>query len=285
MNFTEILRALQFKATVSQVTQFLAEEDSKPYHVWKLDTEKGSLVLKKASPEERAVYETFFPEGGPVPKVFAFGEYASESYMLMEYIPGTSLCHCTRDRLRRTLDALICSQKPYWNSTVGGGVGYHFQKCFESRQKRLPYMGDLATAYHAYLDAFAAVPRTLCNDDLLPINVVVNEDRAVMLDWEFAGILPYPCAIARLLAFGEEDAQALFPMTEEDRQFALDYYYEHLVAEKGISASEYRRTMDLFFFKEYSEWVYCAGISGDFEMEYYKKYSEKARSLAKKLGF
>lgn len=42
--------------------------------------------------------------------------------------------------------------------------------------------------------------------------------------------------------------------------------------------------MDLFFLKEYSEWVYCAGISGDYEMDYYKKYSEKARMLARKLG-
>ncbi len=285
MEIVKILQALRFDATVLDAAQFLAEEDGAPYHVWKLDTDRGTLVLKKTSPEERVVYETFFPDGGPVPKVFAFGEYDGALYMLMEYVPGESLCRCDRNRLQRTLDGLIESQKAYWNTAIGTDVGYSFEKCFPNRQKRLAYMGDLATAYQAYLDAFAALPRTLCNDDLLPINVVANDQRAVILDWEFAGILPYPCALARLLAFGEEDPAALFQMTEDDRRFALDYYYENLVARKGISRAEFDRTMDLFFFKEYSEWVYCAGLSGDYEMDYYKKYAGKAKELATSLGF
>jgi hypothetical protein len=73
-------------------------------------------------------------------------------------------------------------------------------------------------------------------------------------------------------------------MTREDHQFALDYYYEKLIRPRGISRAEYDRTMDLFFLKEYSEWIYCAGISGDYEMEYYKKYGKKAEDLAEKLG-
>ena len=52
-----------------------------------------------------------------------------------------------------------------------------------------------------------------------------------------------------------------------------------------ITPQEFDRIMDLFFFKEYSEWIYCAAISGDYEMEYYKKYSQWAERLAKKLGF
>lgn len=171
----------------------------------------------------------------------------------------------------------------------GGGdddhddVGYGFRKSWPNRCKRLPYMGELECAYEAYLDAFKSLPRTLCNDDMLPFNVLANESRAVILDWEYGGILPYPCALARFLAFGEEGDE-LFHMTEEDRRFALDYYYENLVREKGISRAEFDRIMDLFFLKEYSEWVCCAGLSGDYEMEYYIKYSGKARALAKKLG-
>lgn len=282
---TEILAALGFSAPVQAVTQFCSEEDGTPYQVWKLDTDTDSLVLKKTSREERDIYETFFPDRGPTPKVYAFGEYGGELYMLMEYVQGVSLSHCTRQQLRQTLDALIISQEQYWDDLAHAEVGYSFNKSYPNRRKRLEYMADLADAYQAYLDVFSSVPRTLCNDDMLPFNVLVSEEKAVIVDWEYAGILPYPCAIARLLAFGEEDPQALFQMTAEDRQFALDYYYENLIKGKGISRSEYDRTLQLFFLKEYSEWVYCAGISGDYEMEQYKKYYGKAKELAQDLGF
>ncbi|MGN0334035.1 MAG: aminoglycoside phosphotransferase family protein [Lachnospiraceae bacterium] len=280
----EILTALDFRVPIGGITQFCAEEDGSPYNVWKLDTEWGSLVLKKTTPGEREVYDTFFPHGGPVPKNHAFGEYEGNLYMLMEYVQGTSMSRCNRQQLQLALDALIASQERYWNDTAHAEAGYSFEKSYPGRRKRLAYMGDLTDAYQAYLDAFAAVPRTLCNDDLLPFNVLVSEEKAVIIDWEYAGILPYPCAIARLLAFGEDNPGALFQMTAADRQFALDYYYENLIKDKSISRSEYDRTIQLFFLKEYSEWVYCAGISGDYEMAHYKKYYAKARQLAQDLG-
>lgn len=279
-----ILTALGFTAPVRAAEQFRAEEDGAPYQVWRLDTEQGELVLKKTTAMEREVYETFFAQGGPAPEVFAFGTYQGEEYMLMEYVRGTSMSRCTRERLVRTLDALIASQEAHWGDGAHSDVGYGFEKSWPNRRKRLAYMGGLTEAYSAYLEAFSSVPRTLCNDDMLPFNVLADGERAVILDWEFAGILPYPCAIARLIAFGEEDPQAQFYMTGEDRQFALDYYYEHLIRTKGISRAEYDRTIALFLLKEYSEWVYCAGLSGDYEMDYYKKYSAMAEQLARELG-
>lgn len=54
-------------------------------------------------------------------------------------------------------------------------------------------------------------------DDLLPFNVIVSDDRAVLIDWEYGGILPYPSSFARLIAHGEEAEDSLFHMTREDR--------------------------------------------------------------------
>lgn len=281
---TDVLKELHIEDALRAVTQLRAEEDGRPYQVWKLDTDRGSLVLKQTSPEEREVYEAFFSEGGPAPKVYAFGQWDGKLYMLMEFAQGTSMSRCSRIRLQRTLDALITSQERYWDDQAHGHVGYCFDKSWPNRCKRLEYMGDLSKAYQVYLEAFRTVPRTLCNDDMLPFNVLADDERAVILDWEYAGILPYPCALARLIAFGEEEPGTLFYMTEADRQFALDYYYEKLIRSKGISRADFDRTMGLFLFKEYSEWVYCAGLSGDYEMDYYKKYSVLARDLARKLG-
>lgn len=282
-NIRSILSALGTELQLQSFEPFRAEEDGRDYAVWKLCTDRGTLVLKRTTDMERAVYETFFRDGGPGPEVYAFGTYENEVYMLMEFVPGSSMSHCTRPRLVKTLEALTESQRRWWQAQGYDDVGYGFSKSWPNRCKRLPYMGDLTKGYQAYLDAFASLPRTLCNDDLLPFNVLARDSRAVILDWEYGGMLPYPCALARFLAFGEEEG-ALFQMSREDRQFALDYYYEHLIREKGISRAEYDRTMDLFFLKEYSEWVYCAALSGDEDLEYSRKYGPMARALARKLG-
>lgn len=279
-----ILNTLAPELRLLAAEPFRAEEDGRPYQVWKLETDRGMLVLKKTTKKERAVYEAFFRDGGPVPKVYAFAEVDGETWMLMELVFGESMSNCTRERLVLTLDVLIESQKRWWGEEALAHVGYGFQESWPNRRKRLEYLGDLAPAYQAYLDVFESLPRTLCNDDLLPFNVLADERRAVILDWEYGGILPWPCAIARFLAFGEEAEDAMFHMTGENREFALTYYYEHLLREKGYARAEYDRIIDLFFLKEYTEWVYCAAVSGDYEMEYYKIYSKKARALAEKLG-
>ena len=278
-----IIKTMGLNLEVRSAEPFRAEEDGRAYSVWKLQTDRGELVLKKTDPMERSVYETFFRDGGPVPRVYAFCEADGDTWMLMEFVHGESMSRCTRERLVRVLDALIESQNKWWGDSAHDDIGYGFRESWPNRCKRTAYLGDLEDAYRAYLAAFERLPRTLCNDDLLPFNVLADEHRAVILDWEYAGILPWPCAIARFLAFGEENGD-MFQMTEADRSFALDYYYDRLIRDKGYTRPEFDRIMDLFFFKEYSEWVYCAALSGDYEMEYYKKYSCWARDLARKLG-
>lgn len=285
MDIQAIAAKLGLDEPITKVTQFCAEEDARPYQVWKIETKDRALVLKQTTQDEMDTYETFLTQPGLAPQVYAFNEFDGQLYMLMEFIPGSSMSFCTRPRLQQTLDTLIASQKKYWEDRSHSQSGYSFEKSWPNRCKRLAYMGDLKNAYQAYLDCFASIPRTLCNDDMLPFNVLASDDRAVILDWEFAGILPYPCALARFLAFGEEVSGEMFYMTAEDRQFALDYYFENLVKSKGITRPEFDRTMQLFFFKEYSEWIYCAAISGEPDMEYAQKYRPIAQKLAKELGF
>ena len=283
MELNPVLEKLNI-APNAVVTPFCREEDGSSYDVWKVESAAGSAVLKKTSAEERTVYESFFNNIDGVPKVYGFAEHECQLYMLMEYVEGETLSNCTREKLVPTLDALIGMQERYWGNTELAGVGWTFEKRHAAREKRLPYMEDLEDAFRAYLEADRTVPRTLCNDDLLPFNVLVGGAQAVIIDWEFAGILPYPCALARLLAFGEYGTDFVFQMSPEDRLFALEYYYEHLVCRHGISRAEYERTMKLFFLKECTEWVYFARNSQDFSRPEYQKYYEKAKNLAKELG-
>ena len=280
-NIRQIVGLIDPNISVNGAEAFRAEEDGAEYSVWKVSTADAPLVLKKIQSREREVYQHFFSDGGPVPQVKGF----SDDWMLMEYIPGHTLSRCCRDDLILTLDALIESQKKFWNRDGFSDVGFHFESCYTSRKNRIPFLEDLTACYEAYLEAFRNIPRTLCNDDLLPFNVVICDNRAVFLDWEFGGMLPYPSALARLIAYGEEDENALFYIKREDQIFAVEYYYEHLIQEMGIPYAEYIRTMKLFFFKEYSEWIYCANQSGDRTGEYYQKYAPLARKLAAELGY
>lgn len=270
-----VLGTMKVDLRPQAVTRFHAEEDGRPYQVWKLETDRESYVLKEASLEECAVYQAFLSDCAYAPKVYGSARYEDRHYLLMEYVSGESMSRCDRRKLTLTLDALIAGQEQYWSSTAHTEVGYSFDRAYASRRKRLDTMGDLSDVYSAYLAEFSTLPRTLCNDDMLPFNVLVGEKRAVIIDWEYAGILPYPCALARLLAFGEDDPDSLFQMTEADKSFALDYYYEKLLRNKGISREAYDRTMKLFFFHEYSDW-----LRADETSENYRKYAPKAIALA-----
>ena len=108
-------------------------------------------------------------------------------------------------------------------------------------------------------------------------------DRAVLIDWEYALILPYPTSLARLLAHGEEDENAFFHVTQADKDFAIDYYFEHLLLKKGIKYPEYRRTMDYFLLYEYCEWVAIGVKYGETDTERYRMYFAKAKEYLKKL--
>ena len=279
----EILAGLGIREMPAAVKPFHGEEDGAEYTVWRVDLQTGPKVLKKTTRQERSVYETFLMGLAAVPRCYGFYETGDDVYMLMEFVPGQTLSRSTREKLTLALDALIELQNAWWQDETHADAGLGFDRCYESRQKWLPHMADLTEAFEAYLEAFCTVPRTLCNDDLLPFNVLSDGQRAVIIDWEYGGILPYPCALARLIAYGEDREDALFYMTEEDKEFALQYYYDRFIRQKGIGWETYLHTMQLFLLKEYAEWVYCAHKSGDLSIPYYKPYYDKACAMAAQL--
>ena len=107
--------------------------------------------------------------------------------------------------------------------------------------------------------------------------------KATIIDWEYAGILPYPTLLARLIAHGEEDEKAFFRMKQADKNFAIEYYFEHLLKDKGINHGDYLRTMDYFLLFEYCEWIMLGNKYDDAKSERFKAYSIKAKELVKRI--
>lgn len=74
-----------------------------------------------------------------------------------------------------------------------------------------------------------------------------------------------------------------FYMTQKDRNFAIQYYYDALIKKHGISFAEYRRTLDWFLFYEYCEWVMLGNRYDSRSDERYGYYRNLAEELAGKL--
>ena len=270
----------------AEITVFKREEDGSDYSVWKIAEDGVTRVLKKTSKRETDIYDAFLASaecGAPV--LYKSIEYDGELFLLMEYVEGHNLQKCDRKSLTAAMDALIYLQNMYWEKRQLQGIGHGFEASLPGRQKRGNYLNDaeLEQAYKRFLRIYQEIPRALCHDDLLPFNVICTKERAVLIDWEYAGILPYPTSLARLIAHGEEDESAFFFMTQADKDYAIDYYFDHLLKEKGIDYNAYRKTLDYFLLYEYCEWIMLGIEYNDTGSERFQKYYSKAKEHIKKL--
>lgn len=263
------------------ITQLKHEEDDELYQVWRIDTEYAVYILKEAKENEKEIYDTFLGElKGSAPALYQSVTMDGKNYLLLEYVEGENLCKCNRAKLTRALDALISLQRKTWGSEAES-----FDKSIAGRRDRGRYLNDplLEKAYEKFLRVYRSAPGSLCHDDLLPFNIIASEERATLIDWECGGVLPYPTSFARLIAHAEESEDALFYMTEADKCFAIEYYYDNLLKEKGISYMSWRNTLECFLFYEYCEWVFVGNKYHATDGEYYKKYLPMAKKQAAKI--
>ena len=190
MNIKEIIAKMGF-GEQAEVTVFKHEEDDSDYAVWKIEEGGVTRVLKKTSRQEPDVYNAFLASAEcGAPRFYESIEYDGELFFLMEYIKGHNLQKCDRESLTAALDALIYLQNMYWEKRELQGIGHGFEASLPGRQKRGKYLNDaeLEQAYEQYLRIYSDIPRTLCHDDLLPFNVLCADKRAVIIDWEYAGL-------------------------------------------------------------------------------------------------
>ena len=239
------------------IRAFTAEEDGAEYAVWHVKRGGDEFVLKRAKGMELEVYRCFFSEKKPyVPAFFGSAEYEGESYFLSEYSPGETLSRCDRTKLKKVLDALAAMQDEYWERGEYRSCGMTPERSMKGISIRGQFLGSerLERVYADFIRVYKEAPLTLCHDDLLPFNVLIG-DRAVFIDWEYGGLLPYPVSFARLIAHCSEAEDAEFYMTREDREFAIEYYYKELIEKHGIPYERYRSDLDRFLFYEYTEWI------------------------------
>lgn len=268
------------------ITQLKHEEDNEPYQVWRIDANNAKYILKEAKGNEQELYPIVLAAvKTSVPALYQVITIEEKTYLLIEYIEGENLCRCNRTKLTLALDALIALQQETWEGHTFDHLGNLFDKSLLQRQNRGKHLNDslLEEVYEKFLRVYQSIPKALCHDDLLPFNVITSDKKAFLIDWESGGILPYPTSFARLIAHTEDDTDAFFYMTQADKDFAVNYYYDNLLKEKGISYTDWLNTLEYFLFYEYCEWVFVGNKYNVTDGEYYKKYLPMAKHQAAKI--
>ena len=268
------------------ITQLKHEEDNEPYQVWIIDANNIKYILKEAKENEPELHLAVLAMGKKsVPTLYQTITIDEKTYLLMEYIEGENLCRCNRTKLTLALDALIALQQETWEGQNFELLMDSFDKSILERQNRGKYLNDslLEEAYEKFLSVYQSTPKALCHDDLLPFNIITSDQKAFLIDWESAGLLPYPTSFARLIAHAEDNTDAFFYMTQADKDFAVNYYYDKLLKEKGISYTDWLNTLEYFLFYEYCEWVFVGNKYNATDGEYYKKYLPIAKHQATKI--
>ena len=262
------------------------EEDGTVYDgVWLVTADGNRYILKRAKEFEAEIYRSFFPEGRPyVPGLLGSVSGSDGEYLLLEWIEGSNLQRCTLSGLEAAVDSLSLMQNEFWENQRLSHKGLSFEESFAQRKKRRDYLCSalLEKYYDEYLFLYERLPRTLCHDDLLPFNILVAKNRAVMIDWEVGGILPYPVSFARLIAHGRTHGD-LFRMTPKQRAFAVGRYYDRVAARHGIGRAQFDRTIALFVFAESCEWVYIGNRFGKEDCKFYPRYFRTALQAARRL--
>lgn len=273
---SRIITCILHQEIIFDVEYFPFEETKGHYkNIYKIVSHFKTYVLKKAKEKELDIYQSVNNASVNLPYFYGSYHYYGNDYILMEYVLGTNLLKMEKENLIKAINGIIDIQKKYWNSSLI--FGQSKDDALKQRHTRLSYLpSELKETYARYIDCFNRVPVTFSHEDLLPFNVILNKDRVCFIDLEVGGILPYPTMLARLIAHSEDSKDALFYLSRDNYDFAIDYYYENLIKQQGIKKEEYLRTMNLFIYNELIEWIYVYKKNNFKTNDFYNRYYQKA---------
>ena len=227
-------------------------DEGKGYNTFKLIAGEGAFVLKKYGyPEdlEAEVRQYALLKGLPVPELLG----VSKGCILMRFVEG--------DDLKNPSDEGVCAAAKSLCAVMNAypmGRGYErprYDKYLCRLERRAGCLKDepnLAAAFSVFFERQKAIPLTLSNGDLLPINVLYDGEKATLIDWEFGGFMPYALDIARFIAHTTEDGSVTsFKMSAEQKRMFLDLMYEGL--EVKPERKSFDRDIRLALLNEYIE--------------------------------
>lgn len=264
--FWEICRRLLHVDSFNEckVEQFCddGEGELNRYNVYKITVDGMHYVLKKSDVRERNIYQDFL-EGNDfkVPRFYGSVETEGSLWILIEYIEGNDLRDFTEDDAYACADSITSIMNAYWQKDEREfqekKQDDRFERYWARIQKRARCLAgepELAQAYDVFLERQKTCPRTLCNGDFLQFNAISHEGSVYVIDWAFAGIMPYSLDIARMIAHGTEERTTFpFYMTDAQRNLYVEEVYKKL--REKPDWERYLEDIRLSLLNEYVEFI------------------------------
>lgn len=259
------------------------EDEPKIYSVYKIVASEGEFVLKKSEDEEsfeaeKKHYSLLF--GLPVPEFIG----AEDGFIMTRFVSGEDLKNATDEGVLAAAKSLAAIMNAYPMGRFYDPDRFEiYLKRLERRAGCLKNEPELARAFKLFFDRQKDIPLTLSNADLLPINVLYDGERAVIIDWEFGGFMPYDLDIIRFAAHGCEHGETPFFMTEAQKKLFIDAVYERL--EVRPERDRYDEDLKLAEFNELIEILeYYFNDPAAERGSIFKYYYPKALTLAGELA-
>lgn len=206
------------------------------YNVYKIILDSDIYILKKSDDNEIEVYKKFLENKDlPAPKFKGWTCVDKVKWILIEYIEGTDLRIFNKNIAYECANSITSIFNIYWqeNSFESNKLDNRFERYWTRINKRKECLKEedkLSYAYNLFLERQLKCPRTLCNGDLLQYNAIKNNNKIILIDWAFAGIMPYSLDIARLISHGSEQSFPFpFYMTYNHRKIFLKSVYNGLL--------------------------------------------------------
>lgn len=206
------------------------------YNVYKIILDSDIYILKKSDDNEIEVYKKFLENKDlPVPKFEGWTCVDKVKWILIEYIEGIDLRVFNKNMAYECADSITSIFNMYWqeNGFESNKLDNRFERYWTRINKRKECLikeKKLSFAYGLFLERQLECPRTLCNGDLLQYNAIESNNKVILIDWAFAGIMPYSLDIARLISHGSEKVSPFpFYMTDNHRKTFLKSVYDGLL--------------------------------------------------------
>lgn len=289
--FEEIVKEILGK---KEITSFRAEQfcddgeegcEVNRYHVYKIIADGKHLVLKKSDGKEIYVYDNLLRDKQfSVPIYYGKAFFDETNWILIEYLEGYDLRDFKMEMAPACAESVTQIMNTYWESKIQDGRFERYWERINKRAECLENEPELKNAYKTFLERQLTSPRTLSHGDFLQYNAQYHDGKVYLVDWAFAGILPYPLDIARLIAHGTEDRRTFpFYMNKEQKKCYVEEVYRRL--EQKPDWEQYLMDIKLAVLNECVEFMEIYFTHEEYEKDKtYHYYRDMALRLAKELN-
>lgn len=215
------------------------KELNKKYDVYYIRTDKNKYILKKSKlGYEANIYETLFNNKNiAVPKYYGKVEdLDSNVWFLLEYIDGKVFTNESLENYCNAATELALMHSIFLNVPIDKQeylfvrnenevIINNVNKIIEKHiNDEFNWTKDILQALKSIADRLKKRPKTIIQNDLLPMNIMIKDGKIKFIDWELAAVGCYTQDLGRLLSDFRDNSGANWVKSEWEQTILNSYF-------------------------------------------------------------